>query len=75
MEKFGLWLAENPVGGMFKAGLGAMLVWLLDNQASLNLPPVVAVVLGAMLPVAINYLNGQDTRYGKAPVDSEGSAE
>lgn len=75
MEKFGVWLAENPLGGMFKAGLGASLVWLLDNQASLNLPPAVAVILGALLPVAINFVNGQDTRYGKEPEISEGSAE
>ena len=65
MEKVGIWLADSPLGGMFKAGLGAVLVYVLDNVASFNLDPILIVALGAALPVAINYVNGMDTRYGK----------
>jgi len=65
MEKFGIWLADSPLGGMFKAGLGAVLVWVLDNIASFNLEPIVIVAVGAALPVAINYLNDMDLRYGR----------
>lgn len=64
MQSFGIWLADSPLGGMFKAALGAVLVWTLDNVASFDLSPVVVVALGAALPVAINYLNGMDMRYG-----------
>jgi hypothetical protein len=64
MQNFGIWLADSPLGGMFKAALGAVLVWTLDNVSSFNLSPVVIVALGAALPVAINYLNGMDMRYG-----------
>ena len=64
MQNFGIWLADSPLGGMFKTALGAVLVWTLDNVSSFDLSPVVVVALGAALPVAINYLNGMDMRYG-----------
>jgi hypothetical protein len=66
IKDFGIWLADSPLGGMFKAALGATLVWILDNVSSLDLSPVVVVALGAALPVAINYLNDMDPRYGKS---------
>lgn len=64
MKNFGIWLADSPFGGMFKAALGAVLVYVLDNVTSFNLAPVAIVALGAALPVAINYVNGMDMRYG-----------
>jgi hypothetical protein len=69
MKNFGIWLADSPFGGMFKAALGAVLVYVLDNVSSFDLAPVVIVALGAALPVAINYVNGMDLRYGS--VESE----
>lgn len=65
MEKFGIWLADSPLGGMFKTALGASLVYILDNLASFNLDPIFIVAVGAALPIAINYVNGMDMRYGK----------
>ena len=64
LEKLELFLATSPVGGALKAASGAVLVWLLDNIASLNLPTVAQVAIIAALPVFINYLNPADTRYG-----------
>jgi len=64
MRNFGIWLADSPFGGMLKAALGAVLVYVLDNIASFDLAPVVIVALGAALPVAINYVNAMDLRYG-----------
>jgi len=64
MRNFGIWLADSPFGGMLKAALGAVLVYVLDNIASFDLAPVVIIALGAALPVAINYVNGMDLRYG-----------
>lgn len=66
MEQFGVWLATSPLGGALKAASGAVLVWLLDNVASLNLNPVVQVAVVAALPVIINALNPNDPRYGSA---------
>ena len=65
VEKFGTGLADSPLGGMFKTALGASLVYVLDNLASFNLAPIVIVAFGAALPIAINYVNGMDMRYGK----------
>jgi len=64
MSKFGIWLADSPLGGMFKAALGAIIVYILDNPASFNLNPIFVVAVGAALPIAINYVNGMDPRYG-----------
>jgi hypothetical protein len=64
ISKFGIWLADSPLGGMFKAASGAILVWCLDNITSFNLNPVVQVAIVASLPIAINYLNAMDPRYG-----------
>ena len=64
MEQVGIWLATSPVGGAVKAALGAVLVWLLDNIASLNIPAVGQVAIIAAVPVIINALNPRDPRYG-----------
>lgn len=61
-----LFLAASPLGGALKAASGAVLVWLLDNVASLNLPVVAQVAIIAAIPVFINYLNPADTRYGSS---------
>lgn len=66
MEQFGVWLATSPLGGAFKAATGAVLVWLLDNVASLDLHPAIQVAIVAALPVVINALNPNDPRYGSA---------
>ena len=65
MKNFGIWLADSPLGSMFKVALGAVLVYCLDNVASFNLDPIVQVVIISVIPVAINYVNGMDMRYGK----------
>ena len=59
-----LFLANSPIGGALKAASGAVLVWLLDNVSSFDLPVVAQVAIIAALPVFINYLNPADTRYG-----------
>lgn len=64
MEKFGTFLATHPLGGAIKAASGAVLVWLLDNIGSFNLPPYVQVAVIAALPIVINYVNPMDERYG-----------
>lgn len=64
MNQVGVWLATSPLGGAFKAATGAVLVWLLDNIASLSIPAVGQVAIVAALPVLINALNPNDPRYG-----------
>lgn len=64
LENIQLFLANSPFGSALKAASGAVLVWVLDNIATLDLPAVVQVAIIAALPVFINYLNPSDTRYG-----------
>ena len=61
----GQWLATSPIGGFVKVAAAGMLVWVIDNVASLNIPGVIQVGLIAGLPILINWLNPDDPRYGK----------
>lgn len=61
----GAWLATNPMGGFVKVAVGAMLVWVIDNLSTLQIPEIAQVGLIAGLPILINWLNPDDPRYGK----------
>lgn len=69
MTRLWIWLADSPLGGAAKAASGAVLVWVLDNVDTLNLPPVAQVAIIAALPVLINAINPMDLRYGKDGVE------
>lgn len=71
MNSFLVWLADSPFGGAFKAASGAVLVWVLDNVQSFNLPPIAQVAIVAGLPVLINALNPMDPRYGAGKDSSD----
>jgi hypothetical protein len=62
----GQWLATSPIGGFVKVAVAGMLVWVIDNVASLNIPAIVQVGLIAGLPILINWMNPDDPRYGKS---------
>jgi hypothetical protein len=64
MNQVGVWLATSPVGGAFKAALGAVLVWIIDNVSTFSLAPIVQVAIIAAVPVLINAINPNDPRYG-----------
>lgn len=68
MNKFLHWLAVSPLGGVFKVGAGAALAYVLNNISSFNFSPALTPIVIAVVTVAINALNPQDSRYGK--VDS-----
>jgi len=59
------WLATSWEGSILKiaagAGLGAILSWL----ATADVHPLIVAVSAAVIPVIINALNGDDTRYGR----------
>ena len=61
----GAWLATSPMGGFAKVAIGAMLVWIIDNLSTLQIPEIAQVGLVAGLPILINWLNPGDPRYGK----------
>ena len=59
------WLATTWEGSILKiaagAGLGAVLSWL----ATADVHPLIVAISAAIIPVIINALNGDDSRYGR----------
>ena len=59
------WLANSWEGSIVKiaggAALGALLSWL----ATADVHPLIVAISAAVIPVIINALNGEDTRYGR----------
>ena len=66
MFMIGKWLATSPIGGFAKVAAAGMLVWIIDNVSTLNIPQIVQVGLIAGLPILINWMNPDDPRYGKS---------
>lgn len=58
------WIANTPEGTAVKVALGAGLGALLSWLATADIHPLVVAICAAVIPVAINYLNDQDPRYG-----------
>lgn len=65
MEKFLVWLADSPIATAAKVALAAVLAYVIASPEAFGLPPVVGVAVAAAFPVLINWLNPEDTRYGK----------
>lgn len=65
MEKFCIWLANSPLATAAKVALAAVLAYVLSAPDAFGLPPVAGVAIAAAFPVIINWLNPEDTRYGK----------
>lgn len=64
MTRFEMWLASTPSGSFAKiaaaAALGALGSWLATSEVH----PLVVAIAAAVIPVAVNYLNPLDGRYG-----------
>ena len=65
MKGFEEWLATSPTASFLKimvaAGLGAAGSWVATAQVH----PLVVAISAAVIPVAVNWLNPEDFRYGK----------
>ena len=59
------WLATSPVASMVKIALGAALGAFVDELANQGVGPIWVAVGAALVPIAINYLNPSDPRYGR----------
>lgn len=64
MAAFEHWLANSPTGSFVKIAIAAALGALGSYLATAEVHPLVVALTAAVLPVVINYLNPQDTRYG-----------
>lgn len=65
MKEFEEWLATSPTASFLKimvaAGLGAVGSWVVTAQVH----PLVVAISAAVIPIAVNWLNPEDPRYGK----------
>jgi hypothetical protein len=64
MSKFLQWLASSPLASFAKIFGAGVLGWVVLNLDSLNIHPALAIGLASAIPVIINWLNPDDTRYG-----------
>lgn len=70
MERFGVWLAESPMGSAVKVFVSVVLTlavasWAQDGVLSFDAWQTwVIAAAGAALPVIVNWLNPADARYG-----------
>ena len=56
---------DNPVGVAAKIFAATALAYVVDNIAGFGLPTVLVVALPPALVVLIDWLNGENTRFGR----------
>lgn len=56
---------NHPVGVAFKIFLATALAWVVDNIAGFGLPPILVVAVPPAVVVLIDYLNGENPRFGR----------
>lgn len=58
------WLATSPIASFLKIFAAGILGWIALNIDEIGLHPAVAIGLASSIPVLINWLNPEDSRYG-----------
>jgi hypothetical protein len=56
---------DNPVGVAAKIFAATALTYVVDNIAGFGLPTVLVVALPPAIVVLIDYLNGENRRFGR----------
>lgn len=60
-----VWLAKSPLSTGVRIGIGAALVYIIDNVGAFNLDPATQVALVAAVSTALRWVNPEDKNYGK----------
>lgn len=55
---------DHPIGVALKVFIATGLTWVVDNIAGFGLPPVLVVAVPPAVVVLIDYLNGENPRFG-----------
>lgn len=63
-DKLFAWFATSPLSTAARVGVGAALVFILDNVTALNLSPAMQVIVVAAVSSAMRYFNPADGVYG-----------
>lgn len=58
-------LNNHPLGVALKIFAATALTWVVDNIAGFGLPPVLVVAIPPAIVVLIDYLNGENPRFGR----------
>ena len=56
---------DNPVGVAGKIFAATALAYVVDNIAGVGLPPILVVAVPPALVVLIDFLNGENPRFGR----------
>lgn len=56
---------DNPVGVAGKIFAATALTYVVDNIAGFGLPPILVVAVPPALVVLIDFLNGENPRFGR----------
>lgn len=64
-KDFMLFLNDHPVGVALKVFAATALTYVVDNIAGFGLPTILVVAVPPALVVLIDYLNGENPRFGR----------
>ena len=64
-KDFMAFLNDHPVGVALKIFAATALTWVVDNIAGFGLPPVLVVAIPPAIVVLVDYLNGENPRFGR----------
>lgn len=64
-KDFMAFLNDHPVGVALKIFAATALCWVVDNIAGFGLHPVLVVALPPAIVVVVDYLNGENPRFGR----------
>jgi hypothetical protein len=56
---------DHPVGVALKVFAATGLTWLVDNIGDFGWPPILVVAIPPAVVVLVDWLNGQNDRFGR----------
>jgi hypothetical protein len=67
MDAIQTWLATSPLGGVVKVLVGTILGYVAAELPAWEgaMPVIAFLIVQGLVPIAINYLNSGDPRYGR----------
>lgn len=63
------WFATSPLATAARVGIGAALVWIIDNIGAFELPATSQVLVIAVVSSALRWFNPADGVYGKGATE------
>lgn len=64
-KDFLAFINDHPVGVALKIFIATALTWVVDNITGFGLPPVLVVAIPPAVVVLIDYINGENARFGR----------